>query len=139
MFITPSDYDATVHREILDSLTRDDPQIIQICQDRAIEEVQAYLAKRYDTNAIFAATGSDRLQIIVMMTVDIAVYHIFCIHNPHKLSDIRKDRYNRAIEWCKAVSREEISIPGAPLLPADDRAANAKLMFASKPKRDSSL
>ena len=39
----------------------------------------------------------------------------FCIHNPQKLSQVRKDRYERAVEWMKAVADEDISIEGAPL------------------------
>ena len=70
-----------------------------------------------------------------MMVIDIAVYHIFCIHNPQKLSQIRKDRYERAVEWMRAVADEEISIEGVPMLPEDERASKASLMFKSNRKR----
>ena len=45
-FINTTDYDATIHREILDSLLRKDsaaydPQIIEICEDRAISEMRS--------------------------------------------------------------------------------------------------
>ena len=134
-FVDINDYDASVHREILDALVRDDETIIEICEDRAIAEMRSYLSKRYDCNAIFNATGEARHQLILMMVIDIAVYHIFCIHNPQKLSQVRKDRYERATEWMKAVSAEEISIDGAPLLPEADRAKKAALMFKSNSKR----
>ena len=39
-FIQQSDYDASVHREILDSLTRNDEAIIEICEDRTIAEMR---------------------------------------------------------------------------------------------------
>lgn len=134
-FVDINDYDASVHREILDALVRDDETIIEICEDRAIAEMRSYLSKRYDCNAIFNATGEARHQLILMMVIDIAVYHIFCIHNPQKLSQVRKDRYERATEWMKAVSAEEVSIDGAPLLPQADRAKKAALMFKSNSKR----
>ena len=40
-FIDITDYDASIHREILDSLLRQgtadyDPQIVEICEDRAV-------------------------------------------------------------------------------------------------------
>lgn len=97
--------------------------------------MRGYLSKRYDCNAIFSASGEERNQLILMMVIDIAVYHIFCIHNPQKLSQVRKDRYERAVEWMKAVANEEVSIDGAPLLPEEDRARKAALMFKSNPKR----
>jgi len=138
-FVNIEDYDASVHREILDALVRDDESLVEICEDRAIAEMRCYLSKRYDCDAIFSATGDDRHQLILMMALDIAVYHIFCIHNPQKLSQVRKDRYERAVEWLKAVANEEISIDGAPLLSEEERAAKASLMFKSNRKRNNSL
>jgi len=138
-FVNIEDYDASVHREILDALVRDDESLVEICEYRAIAEMRCYLSKRYDCDAIFSATGEDRNQLILMMVLDIAVYHIFCIHNPQKLSQIRKDRYERAVEWMKAVANEEISIDGAPLLSEEERAEKAKLMFKSNRKRNNAL
>jgi phage gp36-like protein len=123
-FVELTDYDASIHRDILDALTRDDESLVEICEDRAIAEMRGYLAKRYDVDAIFSAEGDERNQLVLMMVIDIAVYHIFCIHNPQKLSQIRKDRYERAVEWMKGVAAEEISIDGAPLLPEEQRATS---------------
>lgn len=134
-FVNIEDYDASVHREILDALVRDDQSLVEICEDRAIAEMRCYLSKRYDCDAIFSASGEDRNQLILMMVIDIAVYHIFCIHNPQKLSQIRKNRYERAVEWMRAVADEEISIEGVPMLPEDERASKASLMFKSNRKR----
>ena len=33
-FIELSDYDASIHREILDALTREDDAVVEICEDR---------------------------------------------------------------------------------------------------------
>ena len=134
-FVQLSDYDASIHREILDALTRSDESVVEICEDRAIAEMRCYLSKRYDCDRIFSATGDARLQLVLMMVVDIAVYHIFCIHNPQKLSQLRKDRYDRAVEWMKAVAAEDISIEGAPLLSEEQRAAHAAFRIHSNPKR----
>lgn len=83
-FITPQDYDASIHREILDALTRNDNAIIEICEDRAISEMRGYLSTRYDADAIFKTEGAARNELVLMMAVDIAVYHLFSIHNPQK-------------------------------------------------------
>ena len=98
-FVELRDYDASIHRDILDALVREDEPVIEICEDRAIAEMRCYLSKRYDCDRIFSATGEERNQLVLMMVIDIAVYHIFCIHNPQKLSPMRKDRYERAVEW----------------------------------------
>ena len=143
-FITLEDYDASIHREILDALLRHDSDvsdsaIVEICEDRAIEEMRCYLSKYYDCDAIFSATGSDRNALILMMAVDISVYHIFCQHNPYKMSEIRKDRYNRAIEWLKSVAAAEITIDGAPRLPEEELHANSPWQIESNLLRDSHL
>ena len=138
-FVKLSDYDASIHREILDALTRDDDTVVEICEDRAIAEMRCYLAKRYDCNRIFSAVGDGRHPLILMMVLDIAVYHIFCLHNPQKLSQIRKDRYERAVEWMKAVAHEDISIEGAPLLPEEERSSGTSFHICSNPKRVSHM
>jgi phage gp36-like protein len=134
-FIELTDYDASIHREILDALTREDNLLVEICEDRAIAEMRGYLSRRYDVDVIFAATGADRNQLVLMMAIDIAVYHIFCIHNPQKISQIRKDRYDRAMEWLKQVADEDISIDGAPPLPEEEKRNRASFLTKSNPKR----
>lgn len=134
-FVELTDYDASIHREILDALVREDISIVEICEDRAIAEMRCYLSKRYDCDRIFSAIGTDRNQLILMMVVDIAVYHIFCIHNPQKLSQVRKSRYERAVEWMRQVANEKISIADAPLLPEEERAENSTFLVKSNPKR----
>lgn len=143
-FIIPSDYDASIHREILDSLTRSDSasqdvQIIEICEDRAIAEMKGYLNKSYDVEAIFSATGNDRNQLILMMAIDIAVYHIYCQHNPYKMSEIRKVRYDRAIEWLKGVMKGDITIADAPRLPIEEASNNSPWQILSDPIRQSEI
>ena len=56
-FITPEDYDASIHQEILDAVIRSDRQIVEICEDRAIAEMRGYLAARYDCDT--SAAGGD--------------------------------------------------------------------------------
>ncbi|NPD91689.1 phage protein Gp36 family protein [Xylanibacter muris] len=129
-FINTEDYDATIHREILDSLLRKDsasydPQIIEICEDRAVMDMRSFLNKTYDCDTIFSATGDERHELILMFAIDISVYHIFCQHNPYKMSKIRQDRYDRAVEWLKGVRTGDVTIDGAPLLPDDDLSGNS--------------
>ena len=97
--------------------------------------MRCYLSRRYDCDKIFTATGDKRNQLVLMMAIDIAIYHIFCIHDPRKLSPMRKERYERAVEWLKAVAAEEISVDGLPLLPEETRAAKSNFLIKSNRKR----
>ena len=84
-FIELSDYDASMHRDILEATTRKDDAIVEICEDRAIEEMRCYLSKRYDCDRIFTQTGDGRSQLVLMMAIDIAIYHIVSIHDPQNI------------------------------------------------------
>ncbi|MDR1338826.1 MAG: DUF1320 domain-containing protein, partial [Prevotellaceae bacterium] len=88
---------------------------------------------RYDCDAIFSAAGDARNGLILMMALDITVYNIFCVHNPQKISQITKDRYDRALEWLRRVSRGEANIDGAPLLPSEH--VNSPFLTISNRKR----
>jgi len=134
-FVELTDYDASIHRDILDALVREDETVIEVCEDRAIAEMRCYLSKRYDCNKIFAATGDNRNQLVLMMVIDMTVYHIFCIHNPRNMSSVRKDRYDRAKEWLEAVADGNISIDGAPLLPQEERRTRSGFIIKSNHKR----
>lgn len=132
-FIELGDYDASIHRDILDSVTREDKAIVEICGDRAIEQMRSYMSGRYDCDAIFSASGKERVQLVVMFCADISVYHLFCIHNPQKLSPMRKDRYDRALEWLRRVQKGDVNIEGAPL--REERTADSPYQILSNRKR----
>lgn len=136
-FLQKTDYNASIHAEILDSIIRSDESLIEICEDRAILEMTSELQSRYDTNALFAARGDERNQLVMMMAMDIAIYHMFSIHNPQKISAIRMERYKRATEWLRAVRAGKTAIPGAPLINLDTAGAvGGNYYMKSNPKRN---
>lgn len=149
-FIALSDYDASIHKEILGALVRRetqpgvanpayDPEVVEVCEDRAVAEMVGYLNKTYNVEAIFSARGADRHALILMYAVDIALYHLFSLHNPYKISDIRKDRYDRAKEWLKMVANGDITIGGAPRLPKENARENARFIMDSDKPRPTQL
>lgn len=138
-FIRIEDYDASIHQEILDSLIRSDASIIEICEDRAIAEMRGYMSKRYDCDKIFSAEDENRSQIVLMMAIDIAIYHIFCIHNPRMMSEIRVSRYERAVEWLKGVRSGDITIDGLPIVEDTIRNSSSQYQIRSNRKRNNNI
>ena len=51
------------------------------------------------------------------------------------ISTLRKERYERAVEWLRAVAAEELSADGLPLLPEETRAAKSNFLIKSNRKR----
>lgn len=139
-FILLSDYDATVHREILDSLLRGDATegnaVIEACENRAIATVRSLVGARYDCGAIFSATGGERNVLVLKVCLDIAVYEIFCQHNPYKMSQVRRDRYDDAMQWLRDVRDFNANIEGAPLLDEERQKDNSRWLIDSRPQRD---
>lgn len=135
-FIELSDYDSSIHAEILDALTRSDSTIVEQCENDAIAEMKGYLSAKYDVEKIFSATGTDRNTLILMYAKDIAIYHVFCVHNPYKISKIRQDRYDRAMEWLKNVASGQILIADAPELDTDTQKKRATFSIISNRMND---
>lgn len=139
-FIKLTDYDATIHREILDSLLREEASdsnaVIEVCENRAIAIVRSKLDSRYDCDAVFSATGDERNVLVLKVCLDIAVYEIFCQHNPYKMSQIRKDRYDYAMQFLNDVHDYKANIEGLPELPAEDLAKNSPWLIDSNRQRN---
>jgi phage gp36-like protein len=115
VFIETTDYNAAIHAEILAALTRNDEAAIEMCEDMAIEDMKGYMGQRYNCDTIFAATGEDRNKLVLMMAIDITLYHIHSAHNPQRFPQTRKDRYDRAIKWLEMVQSGKIVPNGLPL------------------------
>ena len=139
-FIQLSDYDATIHREILDSLLRGDATegtaVIEVCENRAVATVRSLIGARYDCDSIFSATGGERNVLVLKVCLDIAVYEIFCQHDPYKMSQVRRDRYDDAMQWLRDVRDFNANIEGAPLLDEGRRKDNSRWLIDSHPQRD---
>lgn len=136
-FITTTDYEASIHSEILDAIIRNDDDILEIIEEQAISEMTGYLSARYNCDDIFGKTGSARHSLILMFAKDITLYHLHSIHNPVKFPLIRKDRYDQAIEWLRAVRDGEINPTGLTLAANTDGDQGGQLnyAFASNTKR----
>ena len=114
MFITDQDYKVVIGEQALKVVPQVSPDNRRIAETEAIEEVAGYLRPKYDTDAIFKATGNERNHLIVMQTCDIALYHTTA-SAPQKMGmEIRKERYERAVKWLEGVQAGKI-VPDLPL------------------------
>ncbi len=133
MFIDTEDYKVVIGDAALKVVSQSSPENIANAEAEAIEEISGYLRPVYDTAAIFAATGNNRNRIIVMYTADIALYHLTA-SQPQKMgSEIRKERYERAVKWLEGVQAGRI-VPDLPLTVPDDGSAGFGTSYHSFPK-----
>ena len=133
MFIDEEDYRVVIGEAALKVISQSSPENIANAEAEAMEEIAGYLRPVYDTDAVFSASDYDRNRLIVMYTADIVLYHLTA-SQPQKMgSEIRKERYDRAIKWLEGVQAGKI-IPDLPLKEADDGYLDFGISYHSSPK-----
>ena len=96
MFITDEDYKVVIGDQALKVISQVSAENRSNAELEAIEEIAGYLRPKYDTNAVFKASDSNRNRLVVMYTCDIAIYHM-AASTPQKMGmEIRKERYEQA-------------------------------------------
>ena len=114
MFVTDQDYKIVIGEQALKVVSQVSQENRANAETEAVEEISGYLRPKYDTNAVFSATGTGRNRLVVMYTCDIALYHM-AASTPQKMGmEIRKERYERAIKWLEGVQAGKI-VPDLPL------------------------
>lgn len=133
MFIDADDYKVVIGDAALKVIAQSSPENIANAEAEAIEEISGYLRPVYDTAAIFAVTGNDRNRLIVMYTADIVLYHLTASQPQRMGSEIRKERYERAIKWLEDVQAGRI-VPDLPLAGSDRDSSGFGTSYYSFPK-----
>ena len=113
-FITIEDLTTLVDEMTVDIMTQLDESNLDRAEEFAIEEVSGYLRSRYDILKAFDSDRDERNKQLIMIVCDIMIYHLNS-HIPGKMnSDLRKQRYDDAIKWCRSVQSGQCS-PNLPL------------------------
>lgn len=114
MFVTDEDYRVVIGEAALKVVSQTSADIRANAEREAMEEIAGYLRPVYDTEATFKAEGDNRNRLIVMYACDIALYHMTAAMPQKMGSEIRKERYERAIKWLEGVQAGKI-IPALPV------------------------
>jgi len=108
-FLQQSDYDVQIRTEIakIIDVSVERTKILK-AENMAIAQMRNHLAGRFDVNAIFInapAVGDEDLrdQYIVMLAIDIALYHLWTKEGPNNIPKTRELRYNDALKWLQDV------------------------------------
>ena len=100
MFITDNDFEVQVRNEILTLLDgSDDKTAVELATRMATDQITQYIGGKYDCKTIFAAQGDQRDHFIVMITIDILLYHLWAKRAPRKIPEYRVTRYQDALDW----------------------------------------
>lgn len=130
-FLTPQDFKTLIKDKILDDVIQADETILDDMERMAIGEMASYLKRRFDTTAIFAATGEERNPVIILKLLDMVIYHLHSRINPRQIPDLRAERYENAIKWLQDVSKDLID----PDLPTIEQPEGGIISYGSEPQR----
>lgn len=133
MFISNQELKTHLYGESVEAITDGDDTILTAAVDGAVVEAKGYLAA-FDRTAIFEATGSSRNPLLLIFIKDIAVWHFINLCNAGTDLKLRQDRYERAINWLKAIQKGDVS----PDFPTDAGAGGEGagiIKFGSNPKK----
>lgn len=136
-YLTIQELNTHLHDELVETITRGDNAIAEAAIDAAVAEAKGYLS-RFDTARIFSALGSKRNQLLLIFVKDIAIWHLINLCNAGTELELRQDRYERAIDWLKAVQKGDVS-PDLPEWEPEegkgDQYTVGMIAYGSNPKR----
>ena len=106
-----------LYGEVTNEINRGSDDILDSAIAAAIEEVRGYLTA-YDTDRIFLHPLPDDIRnpVVLLYAKDIAVWHYIQLSNPGVEMELRQYRYEKAIEYLKAVQSGKTN-PNLPLPP----------------------
>lgn len=134
MFITEEDYKVVIGDNALKVISQAEEANRTNAEAEAQEEISGYLRPKFDCTAIFSAEGDKRNRLIVMYTCDIALYHMASAMPQKMGSEIRKERYDRAIKWLEGVQAGKI-VPDLPLaVDEEGNTTGGSFLYGSEPQ-----
>lgn len=132
-FIQESDYEVQARGELLEILDKSEDRSAILKAERfSIAQIRKHLGGRYDCDTLFSATGDDRDDYIIMITIDLTIYHLWCKKAPKRIPEYRKIRYDDALAWLTSVGSGETPTD-LPQLPTDEYRGDLRIYSLYKP------
>lgn len=113
-FLTKTELKTRSHAEIITAITRNDDSVVDTIIAENISYMKSYLRARYDTDAVFNATGTARSPVVLKVLKDLVVFDIYSSTNPVQITEVLTDSRTRLDDWLKDVQAGKIN----PDLPA---------------------
>ena len=76
-FILNTDYEGVLKSTNLTDLLESNFAILESVENQAISEVETALSERYDTQTLFAQTGTNRHPYVIKLCVNLVLYEIY--------------------------------------------------------------
>ena len=140
MFLTENDYDTLILDEDRLLISKETLKVRQDAEGMAIDQISGFIRNKYNVQATFALQGDARSKVLVMYTMDIALYHLHSSVPGRFVPEIRRIRYEDALSWLKDIAKGLIS-PDFPLITdpeTGETVTGPAFIYGSSTKQDNS-
>lgn len=134
-FLTDDDYKDQIKDAILSTILDGSATNRTRAERKAQEQITAALNVRFDAAAVFAATGDARNDMIIMIMVDLTVYHLHSRISPGQVPQVRAERYQDALDWLKSVAGGKLE-PSLPKPSGADEGIKYDVQYGGRAARD---
>lgn len=110
MFLEKAELKTVATDEIINKIINNDDTIVTDIIAESIDVVATYLHQYFDTEAIFAKTGSERNLTVLKHLKGIVIYEIYT-RRTKGMNEVAKLRYDEAMLWLEKVSEGKIKPP----------------------------
>lgn len=130
-YLQDSDYSQLIDDKSLSAIAGENNAKLLLAETTALDEACGYL-DRFDINALLALTGDNRPAKFVSVVCDITLYHLTASLSGRMGADTRKERYELAIAWLKAIQSGKNTPVGFPVPSTAEDADSGSIMFGSE-------
>ncbi|MFN7611262.1 MAG: DUF1320 domain-containing protein [bacterium] len=135
VFLIKDDFKTQVKETILNNIIEGAYQLLDAAEAQGIAQMTSYLAVRYDVPQIFNKQDTQRNPQVMMVLVDLCLYHLYSRIQPGQVPDLRQNRYDDAIKWLEGVAAGKF-LPDLPLPTGTETGEKYDVQYGSRPARN---
>ena len=125
-YIAKTDYLSDIRAANLDKLIDDTDSILDSAEDTALSMIRSYLKEKFDLDAEFALSGSNRDHMTMKIVRYLVLHDLFDRVPSRKKPESVSENFEFAVDWLEKVSRNAIPCN---LTKLEDADGNKKLSF----------
>ena len=134
-YLLREDFKTQIKDTILNNIVEGDFNLLDVVEMQSISQITSYLAVRYDVPQIFNKQEAQRNSQVVMVLVDMCLYHLYSRIQPGQVPELRQNRYDDAIKWLEGVAAGKF-LPDLPLPTGTETGEKLVLQYGSRPARN---
>jgi len=108
-YITIQDLTSLIKKNIIDDLSEDNYTLLNSLESLAVSEIDANIGYKFDVDAALTS----KHQFLIMILIDLLIYHFESRMSHTGVEQIRQERYDRVQKWLSDVAVGKIA-PGLP-------------------------